>query len=162
MKSRFLFPHRFKLMGWIIAIPALILGGFVLFNDLSFDFLTIKLPFKYYFSDSFVIGSSKTQFNDEVSVLNFTDEVAAIGSIIGLILIAFSKVKIEDEYVTITRLESLQWAIYFNFSLLILATVFVHGMAYFQVIIFNMFTPLVFFIVKFYFILFQKPRFEKN
>jgi hypothetical protein len=162
MKSRFLFPHRFKLIGWIIAIPALILGGFVLFNDLSFDFLTIKLPFKYYFSDSFVTGSSKTHFNDEVSVLNFTDEVAAVGSIIGLILIAFSKVKIEDEYVTITRLESLQWAIYFNFSLLILATVFVHGMAYFQVIIFNMFTPLVFFIIRFYFILFLKPRFEKN
>lgn len=162
MKSRFLFPHRFKLIGWIIAIPALILGGLVLFNDLSFDFLTIKLPFKYYFSDSFVTGSSKTHFNDEVSVLNFTDEIAAIGSIIGLILIAFSKVKIEDEYVTITRLESLQWAIYFNFSLLILATVFVHGMAYFQVIIFNMFTPLVFFIIRFYFILFLKPRFEKN
>lgn len=162
MKSRFLFPHRFKLIGWIIAIPALILGGFVLFNDLSFDFLTIKLPFKYYFSDSFVIGSSKTHFNDEVSVLNFTDEVAAIGSIIGLILVAFSKVKIEDEYVTITRLESLQWAIYFNFGLLILATIFVHGMAYFQVIIFNMFTPLVFFITRFYFILFLKPRFEKN
>jgi hypothetical protein len=109
-----------------------------------------------------VTGSSKTHFNDEVSVLNFTDEIAAIGSIIGLILIAFSKVKIEDEYVTITRLESLQWAIYFNFSLLILATVFVHGMAYFQVIIFNMFTPLVFFIIRFYFILFLKPRFEKN
>ncbi len=162
MKSRFLFPHRFKLIGWIIAIPALILGGFVLFNDLSFDFLTIKLPFKYYFSDSFVTGSSKTNFNDEVSVLNFTDEIAAVGSIIGLILVAFSKVKIEDEYVKITRLESLQWAIYFNFGLLILATIFVHGMAYFQVIIFNMFTPLVFFIIRFYFILFLKPRFEKN
>ena len=162
MKSRFLFPHRFKLIGWIIAIPALILGGFVLFNDLSFDFLTIKLPFKYYFSDSFVTGSSKTNFNDEVSVLNFTDEIAAVGSIIGLILVAFSKVKIEDEYVKITRLESLQWAIYFNFGLLILATIFVHGMAYFQVIIFNKFTPLVFFIIRFYFILFLKPRFEKN
>lgn len=162
MKSRFLFPHRFKLIGWIIAIPSLILGGFVLFNDLSFDFLTIKLPFKYYFSDSFVTGLSKTHFNDEVSTLNFTDEIAAIGSIVGLILISFSKVKIEDEYVTITRLESLQWAIYFNFGLLILATIFVHGMAYFQVIIFNMFTPLVFFIIRFYFILFLKPRFEKK
>lgn len=162
MKSRFLFPHRFKLIGWIIAIPALILGGFVLFHDFSFDFLTFKLPFKYYFSDTFVQGSSKVHFDDEVSVLNFTDEIAAIGSIIGLILVAFSKVKIEDEYVTITRLESLQWAIYFNFGLLILATLLVHGMAYFQVIIFNMFTPLVFFIVRFYFILFLKPRFEKN
>lgn len=162
MKSRFLFPHQFKLIGWIIAIPSLILGSFVLFNDYSSDFLTVRLPFKYYFSDTFVQGYSKMNINSETSSLNFTDEIAAVGSIIGLILIAFSKVKIEDEYVTITRLESLQWAIYFNFSLLILATVFVHGMAYFQVIIFNMFTPLVFFIIRFYFILFLKPRFEKN
>ena len=162
MKSRFLFPHRFKLIGWIIAIPALILGGFVLFNDLSFDFLTFKLPFNYYFTHTFVSGTSQTNFKDEVSQFNFTDEIAAIGSIIGLILVAFSKVKTEDEYVTVTRLESLQWAIYLNFGLLILATLLIHGFGYFQVTIFNMFTPLVFFVVRFHFILFLKPRFEKN
>ena len=93
--------------------------------------------------------------------MNFTDEIATIGSIVGLILIAFSKVKVEDEYVSKIRLESLQWAVYFNFAMLILATLFVHGMAYFQVIIFNIFTPLVFFIVRFYYILFIKNS-EQN
>lgn len=156
MKPRFLFPHHYKLMGWVIAIPSIILGLFVLFNDFSFDYFTVQLPFKYYFSDTFVQGTSKTNITDEVSVLNFTDEIATIGSITGLILIAFSKVKVEDEYVSKIRLESLQWAVYFNFAMLILATLFVHGMAYFQVIIFNMFTPLVFFIVRFYYILFIK------
>lgn len=156
MEPRFLFPHRYKLMGWIIAIPSIILGLFVLFNDFSFDFLTVQLPFKYYFSDTFVQGTSKASITDEVSVLNFTDEIATIGSIIGLVLIAFSKIKVEDEYVSKIRLESLQWAVYFNFVMLILATLFVHGMAYFQVIIFNMFTPLVFFIVRFYYIIFVK------
>ena len=53
MKPRFLFPHRYKLMGWIIALPSILLGLFALFNDFSFDFLTIQLPFKYYFSDTF-------------------------------------------------------------------------------------------------------------
>jgi integral membrane sensor domain MASE1 len=99
-------------------------------------------------------------FNDKVSVLNFTDEVATIGSIIGLILVAFSKLKVEDEYVSKVRLESLQWAIYLNFGLLIIATIFVHGMAYFNVIIFNMFTPLIFFNIRFHFILFIKSKFE--
>lgn len=161
MEPRFLFPHRYKLIGWIIAIPSITLGLFVLFNNFSFDFLTIKLPFRYYFSDTFVQGTGKANITDEVSVLNLTDETATIGSIIGLILIAFSKVKVEDEYVSKIRLESLQWAVYFNFVLLILATLFVHGMAYFQVIIFNMFTPLVFFIVRFYYIIFVKNS-EKN
>lgn len=154
MEPRFLFPHRYKLVGWLIAIPCIILGLFVLFNDFSFDFLTVQFPFKYYFS--FSLDNNKIHGTDEVSVLNFTDEIATIGSIIGLLFVAFSKVKIEDEYVSKIRLESLQWAIYLNFALLILATIFVHGMAYFQVIIFNMFTPLIFFIVRFYYILFIK------
>ncbi len=156
MEPRFLFPHRYKLIGWLLAIPSIILGLFVLFNDLSFDFLTVQLPFKYFFSDTFMSGTGKIHTTDEVSVLNLTDEIATIGSIIGLLLIAFSKVKVEDEYVSKIRLESLQWAIYFNFALLILATLFIHGMLYFQVTIFNMFTPLIFFIVRFYYILFIK------
>ncbi len=156
MEPRFLFPHRFKLIGWILAIPSIILGLFVIFNDLSFDFFTVQLPFKYFFSDTFVSGTSTIHATDEVSVLDFTDEIAAIGSIVGLLFIAFSKVKVEDEYVSKIRLESLQWAIYFNFILLILATIFVHGMLYFHVIVFNMFTPLIFFIVRFYYILFIK------
>jgi hypothetical protein len=156
MEPRFLFPHRYKFIGWVLAIPSIVLGLFVLFNDLSFDFLTVQLPFEYYFSDTFTLGNSKTHGTDEVTALNFTDEIATIGSILGLLLVAFSKVRVEDEYVSKIRLESLQWAIYLNFALLILATIFVHGMLYFQVIIFNMFTPLVFFVIRFYYLLFVK------
>jgi hypothetical protein len=158
MKPRFLFPHRFKIYGWIIAIPSIILGLLILLNDFIFEFLTVKLSFKYYFTDSFM----ETLNDKQVTVLNFTDEIATIGSIVGLVLIAFSRLEIEDEYVQKTRLESLQWAIYVNFTFLLIATVFIYDMAYFQVLIFNMFTPLVFFIVRFYFILFLKPSFEKN
>ena len=164
MEPRFLFPHRYKLIGWLLAIPSLILGLFVLIGDFYFDFLTISLPFKYVFSDTFG-SSSGTGFghvNDEVSILNFTDEIAAIGTIVGMLLVAFSKVKTEDEYVSKTRLESLQWAIYLNFLLLILAIIFIHGMAFFSVIVYNMFTPLILFIIRFHYILFIKPSFEAN
>jgi hypothetical protein len=164
MEPRFLFPHRYKLIGWILAIPSLILGLCVLIGDFSFDFLTIQLPFEYIFTDTFTNASSngKANVSDSVSLLNFTDEIAAIGSIIGLLFIAFSRVKIEDEYVSKTRLESLQWAIYLNFALLILAIIFIHGMAFFSVIVYNMFTPLIFFIIRFHYILFIKSSFESN
>lgn len=152
MKPRFLFPHHYKTIGWILAIPSLVLGCFVLFKDFYFDFLTFNLPFKYIFSDTFTSGASTNHVTDSVTTLNFSDEFAAIGSIIGLIFIAFSKVKIEDEYVSQIRLESLQWAIYFNFGLLILAILFIHGLMFFQVVIFNMVTPLIFFIVRFYYL----------
>ncbi len=162
MKPRFLFPHSYKLVGWLLAIPSLTLGLFILLDNFSFDFLTVKLPFEYVFSDTFISAKADSHVNDSISVLNFIDEIATLGSIIGLILVAFSRVKTEDEYVTKIRLESLQWAIYLNFALLMLATIFIHGMAYFSVIVYNMFTPLIFFIVRFHYILFIKPFFETN
>lgn len=153
MEPRFLFPHRFKLIGWIIAIPSIILGLFVLINDLHFDFLTVKLPFNYFFADEFLSSDEK---GNEFSIFNFTDEIATIGSIVGLLLIAFSKVKYEDEYVSKLRLESLQWAVYVNFFLLIMSTILIHGMSYYSVIVYNMFTPLIIFIIRFYYLLFLK------
>ena len=153
MEPRFLFPHRFKLIGWIIAIPSIILGLFILIDDLRFDFLTVKLPFKYFFADEFLSSDDK---GNEFSIFNFTDEIATIGSIIGLLLIAFSKVKYEDEYLSKLRLESLQWAIYVNFFLLIVSTILIHGMSYYSVIVYNMFTPLIIFIIRFYYLLLVK------
>jgi hypothetical protein len=153
MEPRFIFPHRFKLIGWIIAIPSIILGLFVLINDLHFDFLTVKLPFNYFFADEFLSSDDKGK---AFSVFNFTDEIAVICSIIGLLLIAFSSVKVEDEYVSQIRLESLQWAIYLNFALLIIATLLVYGLAYYIVAIYNMITPLLFFVIRFHYILFFK------
>ncbi|MFN3488148.1 MAG: hypothetical protein ACK4YV_03405, partial [Emticicia sp.] len=126
---------------------------FVLINDLRFDFLTVKLPFNYFFADEFLSSEDKAK---GVSVFNFTDEIAVIGSIVGLLLIAFSKVKVEDEYVSQIRLESLQWAIYLNFALLIIATLLVYGLAYYMVAIYNMVTPLLFFVIRFHYILFFK------
>lgn len=153
MEPRFLFPHRFKLIGWIVAIPSIVLGLFILIDDLRFDFLMVKLPFKYFFADEFLSSGDK---GNEFSIFNFTDEIATIGSIIGLLLIAFSKVKYEDEYVSKLRLESLQWAIYVNFFLLIVSTILIHGMSYYSVIVYNMFTPLIIFIIRFYYLLLVK------
>jgi hypothetical protein len=169
MKPKFLFPHRYKTIGWLLAIPCFILGLFCLYADFQSSFLEINLPFQYPLSDSinFTEISGKENNSYLLSGLktvntnfNFTDELATVGLIIGLIFIAFSKEKIEDEYVSEIRLESLQWAIYLNFGLLILATFFVHGGLYFSVIIYNMFTPLIIFIIRFSYILHIKPYFE--
>lgn len=153
MEPRFLFSHRFKVIGWLIAIPSIILGLFVMFDSLSLDFFTIKVPLDYIAYDG---GISVKGSIPNGTKLNFTDEIATIGSIIGLIFIAFSKVKFEDEYVSKIRLESLQWAIYLNFVLLIIATIFVHGLAYYNITVYNMFTPLVIFIIRFYYLILVK------
>lgn len=143
MKSYHLFPNRFKIIGFIIFIPSLILGLFSLINSYELSWLTLKMP----------ITIGEKMFGAEV---NLTDEIITIGLIAGLILIGFSSVKFEDEYVASVRLESLQWAVYIHAALLILATLFVYGIEYFNVLIFNMFTPLIIFNIRFHYLLFLK------
>jgi hypothetical protein len=67
----------------------------------------------------------------------------------GLFLIAFSKEKIEDEQISKLRLDSLQWAIYLNYFLLILSLIFTNGINFIDILRLNIWLPLVFFIIRF-------------
>ena len=89
---------------------------------------------------------------------NFTDEVACVGFIVSLILIAFSKEKIEDEAIQFFRLEALQWAVYANYLVLILSILLCYGSLFFNVMTYNMFTILILFIIRFRFVLYQHTK----
>ncbi|MEA5256484.1 hypothetical protein VB264_01740 [Arcicella aquatica] len=153
MKAKYLFPYQYKFVGWTLTILFLLIWIVGAITKTGLDFFTITLPFKYALQDSFGASSNET-------TLNLGDEFIVIGLIVGMILIAFSKEKVEDEYVSQVRLETLQWAIYINFVLLIVATIFVYGTYYFNVMIYNMFTPLLFFIGRFYYVLYLKSKIE--
>ena len=59
------------------------------------------------------------------------------------------KEKTEDEFIAMIRLESLVWATYINYGVLILALIFVYDIPFFWVLVFNMFTTLIFFIIRY-------------
>lgn len=80
---------------------------------------------------------------------NFLDESSSILAILGALFIAFSKEKSEDEFISKIRLKSLVWATYTNYAILILAILFVYDINFFFILIFNMFTLLVFFLIHF-------------
>ncbi len=80
------------------------------------------------------------------------DEIISIFIIIGGLIVGFSKEKIEDEFIYKLRNDSLVWAIIFNYIVLLFAIVFVYDFTFFDVLVFNMFTPLLFFIVRFNFL----------
>lgn len=137
MKNRFLFPHHYRRLGWFIFIPSLILGLACMYGDFSFDFLDLNLKF----------GKQGNMLNS--GTLNFTDELASIGLIISLLFIAFSKEKIEDERIAHLRLESLQFAVYLNYAILSLQILLVHNTAFFDIMVYNMFSMLLLFIIRF-------------
>ena len=87
--------------------------------------------------------------------------VHLINTIVGLLFIAggllvgFSKEKNEDEYISRLRLSSLLWAVLVNYALLSVAFVFVYDTAFLSVMVYNMFTVLIIFIIRFNYILFR-------
>lgn len=135
MKNRFLFPHSYRMYGWGMFLLFLALAIANLYFAFEIDFMTIELP--AYTKDSFFIAG------------NLTDELASLGLIISLILVGFSKENIEDEQIAQLRLDSLQWSVYFNYIILSLAIMFIHGLAFLEAMGYNMFTLLIFFIIRF-------------
>jgi hypothetical protein len=147
MKTRFLFPHSYRMYGWLMLVPFLALGVAFLYLNFEFDFLDVNLPPLY-----------NDIFNNRTLAGNLTDEVAAIGLIISLLFIGFSKEKIEDEQIAQLRLDSLQWSVYVNYLVLALAIVFIHGIAFLDAMVYNMFTLLIFFIIRFRWALYRENK----
>ncbi len=152
MKTRFLFPYSFKRMGWIMLVPSFLVGLIVFIMDYQFPFLDVKV---FAIANSFPFSSNaKFSFTSN----NITDELLGIFIIVGALFVACSKEKAEDEFIAQTRLESLLWATYINYSLLLLAMIFVYGIEFFSVLVFNMFTHLIIFLVRFNYILYKNNK----
>jgi hypothetical protein len=117
-EPKFLAFKPFKLIGKIMAIT-----GFIVFSASLLDDLT-------------------DAWGDPISNISF------LCLILGLILWAFSKNKIEDEMVMQHRLESLQLAVYFNYALLLLATILVYSLAFLFVMVIAQFSLLLFFVAR--------------
>lgn len=80
---------------------------------------------------------------------NFTGEVAAILLILGLLMIAFSRERVEDERTMKLRLESLLWAVYVNTGLILLAIMLTYGTLFLQMMVYNVCSTLVIFIARY-------------
>jgi hypothetical protein len=82
--------------------------------------------------------------------------------LVGLFLIAFSKEKIEDEQIVQLRLDSLRWAIYLNYAILLFSLVFTYGGDSNHILMLNIWLPLLFFILRFQWVLFRLKRSTKS
>jgi cell division protein FtsW (lipid II flippase) len=103
-------------------------------------------------------GHTDTYAQDDHSLFS-TDHLVFITAfllmVVGLILVAFSKEKIEDEQISKLRLDSLQWAIYLNYLILIISLIITDKMDFHLVLAIDTWIPLVFFIVRFQWVIFR-------
>jgi len=149
MKTNYLLSHNYKIFGWILFIIGIISGILFVIGDYESNLLTTKVLSIYDGLNIKVNGKWSLFTIEDNSII---DELITVTIIIGGLIVGFSKEKIEDEFIYKLRKDSLVWAIIFNYCVLLFATIFVYDLAYFHVLIFNMFTPLVFFITRFNFL----------
>jgi Ca2+-dependent lipid-binding protein len=90
--------------------------------------------------EEFIFGTTRN---------NVLNEIIGVVLILSFLMAAFSKEKQEDELIAKIRLESLVWATYVNYAVLLFSMIFIYGISFLWVMIFNMFTILLFFIIRF-------------
>ncbi len=157
MKNNLLIAHRWKTLGWLLAVPAFVGGIYFIVKDFP-ECPAVTVPewlTHFMWIESFMSDTP----NPTIYLL---DELIALSLLIGLLLLAFSKEKVEDEWIQQVRLESFQWAFLVNSLLLMAFIVLTHGSPFLSVMVYNMFTPLLIFVARFYYVLYLKPLFSKN
>lgn len=157
MKTHFLFPNKFKTIGWVLFVPSLV--TFIITSIFSIDidkYLNIKVFALY----EATMGEKPGFFR--IIEDSFSYELITILIIIGGLFICFSKLKNEDEYISKIRYESLVWATYFNYFLILFFTLFLYGMPFLNVIVYNVYTVLIFFIIRFHFMLYKLNKSSKD
>lgn len=152
MYQKLLFPPKYKKIGWWILIPATILGIFLLVTQVQpgcLEWNVFAIMDEKIMGESTIFGIIKT---------NISVTLVGIIFIIGALFVGFSREKNEDEFIAQTRLYALLWAVFVNYALLIIAFFFIYGLSFFSVKLYNMFTVLILFIIRFSFMLHKNSK----
>jgi hypothetical protein len=152
MKS-ILIPHKYKKLGWYLLLPSF-LGGIILLLSNFESPIDWKINVFAIFYDGFF--TPKKYFG--ITEVNVISNLTAILFLVGGLLVVFSKEKIEDELIHNIRLNALQWAVFTNYLFLLLAVLFIYGTPFFTVMVCNMFTIIIIYIPRFYFLLWKLSK----
>lgn len=152
MSTKLLLPNRFKKIGWILLIPATILGFILIYYQFGAEWLNAKvfaIASDGILSDYRYFGFTYT---------NMTNTIVGSLFITGAMLVGFSKEKNEDEYIAGLRLSSLLWAVFVSYVLLLAAFLLVYGSPFLDVMVYNMFTTLIIFITRFNYLMYKNSK----
>ena len=152
MKKDYLFPHRFKWIGWCMFLPFALLFfvGQGLFDFICDDLISFP---------TLIIGVGELNFfhpeNESMGLIatiereGMFDEICVVFMSLGLLFVSFARERDEDEYVEHLRLHSFAWAIKANTVLLILGTWFFFGGLYMWFVLFWLISLFLIYIAKF-------------
>lgn len=110
-----LFPHSFRLIGWILFIPTLLLGMLTILGIVGPPVLG-------------PVGAAEI----------IMDDLIVIGIAVGALFIVCSRERVEDELTKEIRLLSLLYSVYAYVGLLVVCTILINGVDFLLFALVNM------------------------
>lgn len=145
-----LLPNGYKKIGWFFLLPSFVAG-------IITQLFEIKLPVEPsisvfgYFGNAFTNASNSFRL-DSIELL---PNLISVLFLCGGLLVMFSKEKKEDEFINQIRLHALQFSVFVNYALLLLCILFIHGFAFLDVMVYNLFTIIIIYIVRFQYLIYK-------
>ena len=136
-----LLPKKLRIAGYIILLLGIILGITRFYFGIKLEILDIKV---------FAVYSNYFETNYFKVIPNhFSEEATALLLLVGLFLIVFTKEKIENDVISTLRLKSFILTFYVNTVLVALSFIFIYGFSFLNILVINVFSPLIIYILLF-------------
>lgn len=134
-----LLPYRWKWVGLILTLAGIVLSVFFFWFDFRFKMPVFALYSAFIETKIFTVIRT-----------NFADELVLLTLLSGLSLIAFSREKNEPEGLDLIRLKAMFRAIMANTAILLISVLFIYGSGFMAVLVINMLSLFVFYLIFFY------------
>jgi uncharacterized membrane protein len=147
-------PNKFRIYGWIVILFGIILGVTRFYFGIKLELLNIKV---------FAVYSKYFETNYFKVIDNHvSEELTALLLLVGLFCISFTKEKIENDLVSVSRYKSLILTFYINSALVVLSFLFVYGFGFIIVLVINVFSPFILYIILLKYFLYKSPKAENT
>lgn len=136
-----LLPNKFKNLGWLLIIPGFFLSILRFYYGIKLRMFDIKV-FAIY--SNYIDTKYFSVIENQVS-----EEIAGTLLLLGLLILAFHKEKEETDIIVRIRYESLLTSLLINSAFMLVSLLFVFGIGFVEMMIINIFSQLILFIVVF-------------
>jgi len=137
--KHFLLPHFYKTIGILLLLLGIVFC--VLYLKFDFNYTTSVFAVISIYLDNRFFTITKTNIIDEITLMLF---------VVGFALIVFSKEKKEAEYLNAFREKALVKAVLVNTFLMLFSIFFIYGGGFLGVLVFNVFSVFIFYLIFFY------------
>lgn len=132
-------PNKLRIYGWVILLFGIILCVSRFYFGVKPEFLNIKV---------FAVYSKYFETNYFKVIENHvSEELTALLILVGLFILSFTNEKIENDSVSAIRYKSLIFTFYINTVLIALSFLFVYGFGFINILVINVFSPFIIYII---------------